>query len=89
MARSNKPAFKSTRWYKPLYLVLFLACSYICIGLLHSGGLAAWDRYSPEKVGPQLSLFWSAIIGMPVGLVIAFLLMLQLELFYERWRDSD
>ena len=88
MKRSGHPAFKKTRWYKPLFVSVFVMSLALAIWVLRSGALAMWDRYSPESTtGPVLPWLLALPIGLLGGAVVALLIMMQLELVYERWRD--
>lgn len=81
-------AFKVRRWYKPLYLAVLFTCVAIGIWLLGSGALAIWDRYSPEKSAPLLPWFLAIPVALIGGFFAAVVVMMQLELLYERWRDK-
>ena len=85
---------KKTWWYTPLYIAVCIVCCYLAIWILESGALAAWDRHPGPNYstkGPQLSAIWSTLMRIPIGLIAAFLIMLQLDFSYEIWlkRQSD
>lgn len=87
MRRRDITTFKSTGWYKPLFLATSVASVSVGIWILRSGALAMWDRYSPEKSGAILPWSLAIPISLIGGFVVAILIMVQLELIYERWRD--
>lgn len=84
----NSPEFKQVTWYKPLYAAVLSSCFALGLWVLRSGALAMWDRHSPVKVGPILSWPWAIILSAIGGFVLAVLIMLQIELWYERRRDQ-
>ena len=89
MKPRKRPNFKDTAWYKPLYYLSLTIWPGLGVWLFRSGALAMWDRHSPGKYDLEFGWAESLIFGVPVGLVIGLIVLLQLELCYERCRDNE